>query len=78
MKLNWKLNLQRLKAYGTAEGIIVFGFLVDLGMKDSNKTRRHTIIHVIVSCTSKIQGGQDYTFLFWDGLVNYKANVDLS
>jgi hypothetical protein len=29
-------------------------------------------------CTSKIHGGQDRTFLFRGGLVNYKAHFSLS
>jgi hypothetical protein len=33
---------------------------------------------VSVFYTSKIQGGQDHTFLFRGGLVNYKAHYNLS
>jgi hypothetical protein len=36
------------------------------------------VIVVVVFCTSKIQGGQDRAFLFWGGLVNYKAHYLLS
>jgi hypothetical protein len=33
---------------------------------------------ISVFCTSKIHGGQDHTFLFQGGLVNYKAQYGLS
>jgi hypothetical protein len=29
-------------------------------------------------CTGKILGGQDHTFMFQDGLANYKAHYNLS
>jgi hypothetical protein len=33
---------------------------------------------ISVFYTSKLRGGQDHTFQFWGGLVNYEAHYDLS